>query len=94
MKARAAPARRTSSVAVEVLLAAALVVGAVRWWHRGVLLTEVAGVDLFRVDGRWWAVAILGVTVAGLLLIDAVRRLVTAPGGGPMIIDRSGTLGV
>lgn len=72
--------RRATLAAVEVLLAAAMVVGAVRWWHRGMLPIEVRGVELFRVDGRWWAVAILGVTVAGLLLVDAVRRFVTAAG--------------
>lgn len=63
---------------VEVLLTTALVAVAVRWWYRGMIVIEVAGAELFRVDGRWWAGAVLAVTVAGLLLIDAVRRLVLA----------------
>ncbi len=75
MKRRPVPA-----AVIEVLLAAALAVATVRWWYRGVIVSEVAGGELFRVDGRWWALAVVAATVAGLLLIDAVRRLVLASG--------------
>lgn len=70
--------RPALTAAVEVLLAAALSAVAVRWWYRGVIVSEVAGGELFRVDGRWWALAVVAATVAGLLLIDAVRRLALA----------------
>ncbi len=71
--------RLATIAAVEVLPAAALVVVAVRWWYRGMVVpteTCVPGgcAELFQVDGRWWSAAVLGVTVAGLLLIDAARR--------------------
>lgn len=73
-------AAANTAAAVEVLLATALVVVAVRWWHRGVVAateTCVPGgcAELFQVDGRWWSAAVLAVTVAGLLLIDAARRV-------------------
>ncbi|MQA13681.1 MAG: hypothetical protein GEV09_05760 [Pseudonocardiaceae bacterium] len=69
---------RPAIAAVEVLLAAAVAVLAVRWWHRGVIVTDVAGAELFRVDGRWWSAAVLVATVAGLVLIDVARRLALA----------------
>ena len=70
------PARAAAVSAGETLLAVALALLAVRWWHRGMIAAEVVGgAELFQVDGRWWAAAVLGVTVAGLLLIDALRRI-------------------
>jgi hypothetical protein len=81
--ARSRPTNRRPALAVaavEVLSATVLVALAVRWWYRGMVVTEFAGAQLFRVDGRWWAAAVLGATVAGLLLIDAVRRVVRVPG--------------
>ncbi|MPZ64789.1 MAG: hypothetical protein GEU83_04480 [Pseudonocardiaceae bacterium] len=70
--------RPALTAAVEVLLAAALSAIAVRWWYRGMIVSEVTGGELYRVDGRWWALAVVAATVAGLLLIDAVHRLVLA----------------
>lgn len=69
-------ARGAAVAAVEVLLAAVLVAVAVWGWHRGMTPTEAAGTELFRVDGRWWAAAVLLATLAGLVLIDAARRIV------------------
>lgn len=69
-------ARAAAVAAVEALLAVALVVVAVRWWHRGIVAVEGGRAELFLVDGRWWAGAVLLVTVAGLALIDAARRIV------------------
>jgi hypothetical protein len=74
----ATPTRRPLRVAaagVEVF--AALVLAGLAWWcwHRGVLVTVRRGVAMNRIDGRWWAIATGVATLAGILLLDAGRRV-------------------
>ncbi|MBV8993381.1 MAG: hypothetical protein JO287_06695 [Pseudonocardiales bacterium] len=40
-------------------------------------MTVRHGVAMNRVEGRWWAAATGAVTLAGLLLLDAGRRLMS-----------------
>ncbi|HEU0088138.1 MAG TPA: hypothetical protein VFQ77_10890 [Pseudonocardiaceae bacterium] len=71
---RLAGPRRVALVLVEVLVAGALG-GLTGWcWRRSTLVTVQDGVDLTRVDGRWWLAATTAATLAGLLLLDALRR--------------------
>jgi hypothetical protein len=60
----------------EVLVA--IVLGGLTWWcwHCGVVLTTTRrGIALYRIEGRWWAMAVGAVTLAGILLLDAGRRM-------------------
>ncbi|MCU1608357.1 MAG: hypothetical protein QOH09_4260 [Pseudonocardiales bacterium] len=63
-------------VVAEVLVA--IVLGGLTWWcwHRGVVLTATRrGIALYRIEGRWWAMAVGAATLAGILLLDAGRRM-------------------
>lgn len=74
------PHRRALPVAVavtEVVAALVLVGMAWWWWHRGVIVTVRRGVAMNRVEGSWWAAATGAVTFAGILLLDAGRRLMS-----------------
>jgi hypothetical protein len=76
----APPPRRPLMVAVVVadaVVALVLVGLAWWWWQRGVIVTVRHGVAMNRVEGRWWAAATGAVTLAGLLLLDAGRRLMS-----------------
>jgi hypothetical protein len=69
--------RRPLRVAVAVgEVLAAIVLGGFAWWcwHRGVIVTMRRGVALNRIEGRWWASATGAATLAGILLLDVVRR--------------------
>ncbi|MDQ3762252.1 MAG: hypothetical protein M3460_11360 [Actinomycetota bacterium] len=71
------PLRAAAAVA-EVL--AAIVLGGLAWWcwHRGVIVTVRRGIELSRIEGRWWALATSMATLAGILLLDAGRRVAIA----------------
>ena len=58
----------------------AILLGWFAWWcwHRGVIVTVRRGVEMNRVEGGWWAVATAAATLAGILLLDAGRRVATA----------------
>lgn len=60
---------------VEVL--AVVVLGWLAWWcwQRGVIITEHDDVTLRRIEGRWWAVATGAATLAGILMLDALRQV-------------------
>jgi hypothetical protein len=61
---------------VAEVVAALLLVGLAWWcWHRGLIVTVRRGVPMYRVEGYWWAVATAAVTLAGLSLLDASRRV-------------------
>jgi hypothetical protein len=62
---------------VAEVVAALLLVGLAWWcWHRGVIVTVRRGVAMNRIEGRWWALATGEVTLAGLVLLDAARRVI------------------
>jgi hypothetical protein len=67
--------RRVLVVVTEVL--AVIVLAWLSWWcwHRGVIITEHNGVALRRIEGRWWAVATGAATLAGILMLDALRQV-------------------
>ena len=70
------PRRRPWPVVVAEALVAIGLVGMAWWcWHRGVIVTVRRGVAMNRIDGRWWAIAIGAATLAGILLLDAGRRV-------------------
>lgn len=70
--------RRAAVAVVEVLLAVGLAVVAVELWRGGGAPHEPGPVD-----GRWWAGAVTVATLAGILLLDVVRRTATsAPTAG------------
>lgn len=72
--------RRSLRVAAAVgeVLAAIVLAGLAWWcWHRGVIVTMRRGVALNRIEGRWWATAAGAATLAGVLLLDAGRRVMT-----------------
>jgi uncharacterized membrane protein YdbT with pleckstrin-like domain len=77
------PSRRHAlpvAVVVAEVVAALLLVGLAWWcWHRGVIVTVRRGVAMNRVEGRWWALATGEVTFAGLVLLDAARRVTSEP---------------
>jgi len=76
----ATPRRRpllVAAVLIDVVVALVLVGLAWWWWHRGVIVTVRRGVAMNRVEGRWWAAATGAVTLAGLLLLDAGRRVMS-----------------
>ncbi|WP_245780072.1 hypothetical protein [Actinopolyspora lacussalsi] len=64
---------------VEVLLAAVLIALAFPAWENSVVRIELpdasGGTVVSRMLGSWVALAVLAVTVGGLLLIDALRHL-------------------
>jgi hypothetical protein len=59
---------------------ATIVLGWLAWWcwHRGVIVTVRQGVQLSRIDGRWWAAATGVATLAGILALDAGQRVALA----------------
>lgn len=61
-------------------LLTAILLGCFAWWcwHRGVIVMVRRGVEMNRVEGGWWAVATGAATLAGILLVDAGRRLARA----------------
>ena len=68
--------RRRVVLAVAEVLAICVLVWLTWWcWHRGVIITEHNGVMLRRIEGRWWAVATGAATLAGILMLDALRRV-------------------
>jgi hypothetical protein len=73
------PSRRHALPVVAVVaevVAALLLVGLAWWcWHRGVIVTVRRGVAMNRIEGPWWALATGEVTLAGLVLLDAARRV-------------------
>lgn len=77
----ATPSRRRSlrvAVAVAEVAAALLLVVFAWWcWHRGVIVTVRRGVAMNRIEGRWWGAATGTVTLAGLFLLDASRRVMS-----------------
>ena len=71
-------------VAVGEVLAAIVLAGLAWWcWHRGVIVTVRQGLQLSRIDGRWWAAATGVATLAGILALDAGRQGVLAVRGLP-----------
>lgn len=50
-------------------------------WQRGVIVTVRNGVALTRIEGPWWAAATGAATLAGILVLDALRQglLAVAP---------------
>lgn len=82
-------------VAVAEALAVIVLAGLAWWcWHRGVIVTVRQGVQLSRIDGRWWAAATGAATLAGILVLDALRRAVrggwsTSPRGGAAPVSTS-----
>ncbi|HZA16527.1 MAG TPA: hypothetical protein VE645_06485 [Pseudonocardiaceae bacterium] len=68
--------RRRVLVAVTEVLGAVVLVWLTWWcWHRGVIIAEYNGVTLRRIEGRWWAAATGAATLAGILMLDALRRV-------------------
>jgi hypothetical protein len=64
--------------AVAEVVVALVLVGLAWWcWNRGVIVTVRRGVVMNRIEGGWWAAATGAVTLAGLLLLDASRRLMS-----------------
>lgn len=79
----------------EVLLAALLVVTALWSWRRGIVsipLPRSYGVTdvVTRLVGSWLALSVALTTVAGLLVVNAVRQAVLAWGTGRRRKARSG----
>ncbi|MGH3787836.1 MAG: hypothetical protein ACRDRG_15090 [Pseudonocardiaceae bacterium] len=66
---------RVAAPMVELLTA--ILLGCFAWWcwHRGVIVMLRRGVEMNRVEGGWWAVATGAATLAGILLLDAGRRV-------------------
>lgn len=74
---------RAVIAAVEVVVAVLLVVAAVWSWNHALIAIEVpelppSAPPVSRMMGDWIALAVLAVTVAGLLVLDAVRQSVLA----------------
>lgn len=57
---------------------AVIVLGGLAWWcwQRGVTVIVHDGIELTRIDGRWWVTATAAATLAGVLLLVALRRFV------------------
>lgn len=71
-------------VAVTEVLAVIVLAWLAWWcWHRGVIVTVRDGVALRRIEGRWWAAATGAATLAGVLVLDALRQGVLAVAPGP-----------
>jgi hypothetical protein len=66
---------RTLIAIGQVLAAVGLSVLAWWCWHRGVMVTVRRGVEMSRIEGRWWALATGTATLAGILLLDAGRQM-------------------
>lgn len=67
-------------IAVAEVLAAIVLAGLAWWcWHRGVHVTMRRGVALSRVEGSWWAAATGVAIIAGILLLDATRKVLFTP---------------
>jgi hypothetical protein len=67
------------AAAVGNVLAVVVLVGLACWcWHRGMSVTVHRGVELSRIEGRWWAAATGAATLAGILLLNAGREAVQA----------------
>jgi hypothetical protein len=70
------PSTRRGGAVVAELLAAVVLAGLAWWcWHRGVIVIMRRGVALTRIEGRWWATATAVAMLAGILLLDAARRM-------------------
>jgi hypothetical protein len=67
--------RLSRAVAAEVLVVSAL--GVLAWWcwQHGTIMTVRRGVEMSRIEGAWWASAVGAATLAGILLLDAGRRV-------------------
>jgi hypothetical protein len=54
-----------------------IMLGGLAWWcwQRGVIVTVRRGVEMTRIEGSWWATATGAATLAGILLLDAGRRV-------------------
>ncbi len=69
--------RRRVVVVVTELLAVIVLVWLTWWcWHRGVIVAMHNGVALRRIEGRWWAIATGAATLAGILMLDALRQVI------------------
>ncbi|MDQ4021924.1 MAG: hypothetical protein M3257_09965 [Actinomycetota bacterium] len=69
--------RRRVVVVVTELLAVIVLVWLAWWcWHRGMIVAVHHGVALRRIEGRWWAAATAAATLAGILMLDALRQVV------------------
>jgi hypothetical protein len=67
------------AAAVGNLLGVVVLVGLAWWcWHRGISVTVRRGVELSRIEGRWWAAATGAATLAGILLLNAGREAIHA----------------
>ncbi len=71
---------------IEVLAVTVLAWLAWWCWHRGVIVTVRNGVELHRIEGRWWAAATGAATLAGLLALDALRHGVLAVAPRPATV--------
>lgn len=87
--------RRVLGAVAEVL--AVVVLAWLAWWcwHRGVIIAEHNGVTLRRIEGRWWAAATGAATLAGILMLDALRQVMLvgaacARGGEPQSASTRG----
>ncbi|HEX2290156.1 MAG TPA: hypothetical protein VHH53_08175 [Pseudonocardiaceae bacterium] len=70
--------RRRVLVTVAEVLVICVLVWLTWWcWHRGVIITEHNGVTLRRIEGRWWAAATGAATLAGILVLDALRQMMS-----------------
>ncbi|MDQ4030856.1 MAG: hypothetical protein M3332_00725 [Actinomycetota bacterium] len=70
--------RRRVVLAVAEVLAICVLVWLTWWcWHRGVIITEHNGVTLRRIEGRWWAAATGAATLAGILVLHALRQMMS-----------------
>ena len=75
--------RRRVLVAVAEVLVICVLAWLAWWcWQRGVIITEVIitehnSVTLRRIEGRWWAVATGAATLAGILVLDALRQMMS-----------------
>lgn len=77
-----APYREAKGLLVagaEVLAALGLVWLTWWCWQRGVIITEHNDVTLRRIEGRWWAAATGAATLAGILMLDALRQVTLRP---------------
>ncbi|WP_017976920.1 hypothetical protein [Actinopolyspora halophila] len=77
--------RRLVVFGIELVLAALLVAAAFPAWANSVVHIDLpaasGGVVVSRMLGSWVTLAVLAVTVAGLLLLDGLRELMLGVGG-------------
>lgn len=74
---------RALIAALEVVVAVLLVVAAVWSWNHAIIAIELPQLPpsesaVTRMMGDWIALAVVAVTVAGLLVLDAIRQIVLA----------------